>query len=75
MDPDKPYYWSGSPPSRCDLCERPFGNLMFDVYVKHFHTWGNLCVECSAAHQCEVGTGKGQCYELQADGRWMKTGG
>jgi hypothetical protein len=37
--------------------------------------WGNICKKCFKAFGCKLGTGYGQEYKLQSDGRWLKVGG
>jgi len=34
--------------------------------------WANMCCDCHARCGEGVGTGKGQLYEKQTDGRWLK---
>lgn len=71
----KPRYYTGLPPSRCDLCDRRLLFLMYDALVPLYGTWGNICSHCFTLHSCKLGTGKGHKYELQEDGRWMKIAG
>lgn len=68
----QPKYWPGTL-SKCDQCGKPFGNLMFDAATPR--GWGNLCKPCFDMLGCTLGTGRGQEYTRQPDGRWLKTGG
>jgi len=65
-------YWTGSI-ERCDACRKPFEAVMYDAATSR--GWGNLDQKCFEALGCSLGTGRGQKYEKQADGRWLKTGG
>lgn len=48
---------------------------MYDACIGITGPWGNLCAECFRGNGCRLGTGRGQKYEKQADGRWIKVGG
>lgn len=75
MSKGGPRYYTGSPPSRCDLCPQQLTAIFYDAVVPKFGTWGNICATCFDVYECKLGTGSGQEYELQGDGRWMKTDG
>lgn len=66
-------YWLGKPPVACDVCGSGIETKFFDARVGS--SWGNVCEPCFEAHSCQLGTGRGQRYELNADGHWAKTGG
>lgn len=70
-----PVYWTGTPPELCDLCCRPLGNTFVDGATKPQGRWGCLDLKCHRVHGVGVGTGKGQVYRRQDDGRWLKTEG
>lgn len=66
-------YWL-SPLNNCDVCGGKFNSVMYDAKTSH-GPWGNLCQTCFAFEGGRLGTGLGQKYELQKNGRWLKTGG
>jgi hypothetical protein len=67
-------YWL-SPLSGCDICSGSFEAVMYDAKTKQ-GPWGNMCQKCYVKHGVgRLGTGFGQKYEKQADGRWLKTEG
>jgi hypothetical protein len=68
-------YWLGTPPTICDLCQRPLADTFIDGAVKPQGSWGNLDLACHRKFGVGLGTGKGQMYKRQADGRWLKTEG
>lgn len=70
--------WSGSTPS-CDLCESvDLDGVFYDARipmttpVPFAGVWAKLCTRCFDLHNCKLGTGHGQKYELQSDGTWLK---
>jgi hypothetical protein len=68
-------YWSG-PLDSCDLCKKDFFGVMYDASVPAWGgRWGNICNNCYIKEGCSLGIGRGQKYEQQTDGRWLKTGG
>lgn len=67
-------YWAGSPPSSCDLCKKAIINLFVDGRTD-LGPWGFMCIPCHVLHGYGTGVGRGQKYEKQADGRWLKVGG
>lgn len=69
----KPKYWIGTI-ENCDNCGGALNNLMYDAAVPRAG-WGNLCKGCFTVLGCTLGTGHGQKYEKQADGKWLKTDG
>ena len=70
----KPVYWL-SRLNGCDLCSMDFpGGVMYDARVHG--AWGNVCQKCfDADPRASLGLGRGQKYEKQPDGKWMKTDG
>jgi len=66
--------WIGRPPDHCDICKVPFENVFIDGKTKH-GSWGNLCSECHELEGVGFGTGRGQKYELNEFGEWIKTEG
>lgn len=67
----KPVYYV-SAPDKCDICEKPFGNIMYDGATT-FGPWANMCAKCHSLNGRGLGVGRGQRYEKQEDGRWLKT--
>lgn len=67
-------YWLGKLDDECQLCHKSFGAVMYDASIG-MGPWGNICQRCFKAHGCKLGTGFGQKYELQKNGRWLKVGG
>jgi hypothetical protein len=66
-------YWL-SPLKDCDICHNPFGNIMIDGKTRQ-GPWGNLCERCHTVFGVGLGLGRGQKYEKQTDGKWLKIGG
>jgi hypothetical protein len=76
LNPDagkhKPKYWLGEV-TKCDVCGGDFGRSMHDASVRGH--WANVCDACFSDEGCSTGTGHGQSYRKQADGRWLKVAG
>ncbi|MAH49539.1 hypothetical protein CMI37_27200 [Candidatus Pacearchaeota archaeon] len=66
--------WLSEPPNACDLCRRPIRMIFIDGKTSS-GPWGNMCPECHKSEGGGLGTGLGQRYEKQDDGRWEKTAG
>ena len=67
-------YWL-SPLGGFDDFDRPYKNVMYDAKTK-FGPWANMTEESFREHGYGVlGLGKGQKYEKQSDGRWLKVEG
>ena len=69
-------YWQSAAPLNCDACPASITNTFYDMKTQG-GPWGSLCPYC-AMHGIGVGmlgTGSGQKYEKQGDGKWLKTGG
>ncbi len=73
----KPVYWISPLGQHCELTGVPFNGVMYDAPTGRNGTgpWGNICEQAFTSLGGKLGTGRGQKYELQADGRWLKTGG
>lgn len=73
-----PRYWTGRAPKACDICEKPIGTVFTDGKTRR-GPWAIMCPDClprmSIARTTFHGTGLGQEYTKQADGKWMKTAG
>jgi hypothetical protein len=67
----KKVYWL-SPVTNCDICSKPLTNEMCDIKTK-LGPWGLLCMPCVGKHTTgKLGTGFGQRYEKQDDGRYLR---
>ena len=66
-------YWA-SAVSNCDLCGKPIDKHMVDGGTRSGQ-WGLMCVPCHNKHGLGLGTGHGQMYDKQTDGRWLKVTG
>lgn len=71
----EPVYWIGEIPTNCPICGSKMRHTMVDARIKGQTGWALIDLKCHAAHGVGVGLGKGQVYEKQADGRWLKTQG
>jgi hypothetical protein len=67
-------YWQGSAPGQCDVCTKALAHAFSDARTL-FGSWANLCDTCASRQCVTYGTGTGQRYERQEDGRWLKTRG
>lgn len=68
-------YWQGSTP-RCDIGNgHKLNGTFFDARIPAYRQWGLLCPACAERFGIKLGTGLGQKYERQPDGRWLKTEG
>lgn len=67
-------FWCGDLQDECNICQGSFGSVMFDARTRSGQ-WGNLCQKCFRRFGNGLGTGKGQQYAKQNDGRWLKKGG
>lgn len=69
-------YWLSPPPEKCDTCDGPIGRVFYDAKTR-MGPWGCLCATCFTLGPGlgKLGTGLGQEYKKQADGKWLKTGG
>ena len=64
-----------NPPSNCDICHAPITDMFVDGATTA-GPWGNMCwPKCYAKYGRGLGTGKGQKYEKQPNGTFLKTAG
>lgn len=72
---NKPVYWAG-PISHCDVCRTPFEKVFYDAKTNG-GPWACMCPSCQnlGPGLGKTGLGIGQKYELQSDGKWLKTEG
>lgn len=68
-------YWLSPVPAVCDTCSTPITSTFFDADTGR--GWACMCPSCQnlGPGKGRVGPGRGQKYEKQADGRWLKTAG
>ena len=64
-------HWIGDLSQGCDICKRPFGRFMYDAKTT-FGPWANLDEACFVLHGMGMGQGRGQKYEKQEDGSYLK---
>jgi hypothetical protein len=74
-----PSYWCGDPPAQCDACRQQprVAEKFFDARTVR-GPWAILCWPCHENPHIglgKLGTGFGQRYERQPDGRFLKTAG
>jgi len=71
-------YWSGNAPKTCDTCSGPIANVFTDGKTNR-GPWAIMCPACLPRYfmprDGKHGTGVGQQYTKQSDGRFMKTAG
>jgi len=74
-----PVYWVSPVESKCEFCGTPIKNKFYDARIKTNTVNGAIagiaCPTCFTLDGCGLGTGKGQEYSKQKDGRWLKIGG
>lgn len=70
----QPRYWCGPAPEECDICHTSLTTTFIDGATT-YGPWGCMCVSCHAMDGRGLGTGHGQKYERQPDGRWLKVAG
>jgi hypothetical protein len=67
-------YWLGKLGTLDDF-GRPYSNIMIDGKTR-IGPWANMCEESWRTYGVgKLGTGYGQKYQKQADGRWLKVEG
>ncbi len=64
--------WMGE--TKCDVCHHECGKELYDAKTK-FGGWATLCQSCYIAMGVGIGTGLGQKYEKQPDGKYVKVKG
>lgn len=69
-------YWMGTPPDKCDTCATKIDKVFYDAKTQ-YGPWGFMCPSCQKLGPGldKLGTGLGQEYTKQEDGRWKKTAG
>lgn len=73
---DRKVYWLSGVPAKCDTCKTPITNVFYDAKTD-MGPWACMCPSCQTLGPGlgQVGLGKGQKYEKQPDGRFLKTEG
>lgn len=66
-------YWTGTLPQNDDF-GKPYGHVMYDAKTI-LGPWANMRESSFLKYGIGTGPGLGQRYELQPDGRWLKTQG
>lgn len=69
-----PVYWCGDAPTHCDISGRPIVNVFVDGATT-LGPWANMDLKAHRAYGRGLGLGKGQKYEKQPDGKWLKVAG
>jgi len=74
VQPQKKVYWMGSIATNDDF-GMPYGKFMYDGKTRS-GPWANMSEKAWRMYGVgRLGTGYGQKYEKQADGRWLKVEG
>jgi hypothetical protein len=71
--PKRKVYWLGVIDT-CDICPTKITTTFIDGKTT-MGPWGILCPQCHKDVGYGLGTGLGQRYVLQEDGRWLKVEG
>ena len=61
-----------TPPKSCDLCKDDITDSFTDAMIPRYRQWGNVCPSCAKSEGVTLGTGRGQCYVRNADGKYYK---
>ena len=68
--------WIGANPKSCDICPTEITNVFYDARTTIRGAWACMCPACYAQYGLgALGPGRGQRYELQEDGKFLKTEG
>ena len=68
-----PVYWAGDVPAK-DIVGYPLTSIFYDAKIPDGQ-WAILSHASFLGLGCKLGTGLGQKYRKQADGRWLKVKG
>jgi hypothetical protein len=69
----KQVFWTGTA-THCDMCGERLLSIFIDGRTRH-GPWGILCPPCHTTHGVGLGVGRGQRYQRQDTGRWLKVEG
>lgn len=67
-------YWFSKKPEKCDMCQGSINNYFIDGKTV-YGSWAIMHKACHSQYGVGLGTGKGQAYKLQEDGKWKKVAG
>jgi len=69
-------HWVGDAPTRCDWNTRhKITKTFVDGRTRRSGSWANMCLDCHREHGIGLGIGRGQQYQKQLGGRWLKIAG
>ncbi len=73
---DKPRYWLGTVELKDDFGAF-IGDEFYDAVTRYHGQWAKMTRSSWERHRLhdDLGTGKGQRYARQPDGRWLKAEG
>ena len=74
MKTTQPRYYLGTAPKQCDLCHSTI-KVQFVDGATQMGPWADMCPLCHTQKGLGFGTGRGQEYTKQRNGRWLKTKG
>lgn len=67
-------FWCGSNVTHCQVTGEKLEDVMYDAMVMSGR-WANIGQTAFDKYGCQLGTGLGQKYERQEDGRWLLVAG
>jgi hypothetical protein len=72
-------YFLGPPPECCDSCGTKITDSFIDGQMKSTgptnYIWAYMCKECHKEYGIGLGSGKGQQFEKDDDGKFLKVSG
>ena len=68
-------YWIGDVPTHCQLSGREIKGIFVDGRVPGISSWAIMSPGTFRTAGGQTGTGLGQVYKQQGDGRWLKIEG
>ena len=71
---EKPKYWMGGVPTKDDF-NYTIHEFFVDGKTVMGGRWGIMSPAAHAIYGMGTGTGRGQMYQKQPDGRWLKIAG
>lgn len=74
MDGERQVYWLSDVPAECQVSQRKISDSFVDGNVPGFG-WACWHPDVFRDRGGSFGTGRGQLYERQTDGRWLKVEG
>lgn len=72
---DRKVHWAGEPPTECQLSGRKITTSFVDGRVPGHGSWAFMHPAYFKEYGGTFGTGRGQRYEKQENGRWLKVEG